>query len=58
MQRLALAPQAFADGRMFYAYQFRNLAIFGTALAASGALLVAHRTLGQTSSLWGLHWQH
>jgi O-antigen/teichoic acid export membrane protein len=41
MQGLALAPQAFADGRMFYSYQFRNLLIFGLALAGSGLLLVA-----------------
>lgn len=36
MMRLALAPQAYADGRMFYSYQFRNLLIFGLALLSSG----------------------
>jgi O-antigen/teichoic acid export membrane protein len=40
LHRLALAPNAFSDGRMFYSYQFRNLLIFGTALALGGLLLV------------------
>jgi len=39
MRRLSGAPQAFADARMFYSYQFRNVLIFGLALAASGLLL-------------------
>ncbi len=43
MQRLARAPEAFADGRMFYAYQARNLLILGLALAASGLLLILLR---------------
>ena len=33
-------PQAFADGRMFYSYEFRNLLIFGAALTLGGLLLV------------------
>ncbi|MBN1400461.1 MAG: oligosaccharide flippase family protein [Anaerolineae bacterium] len=52
IQRLALAPQAYADGRIFHAYQFRNLAIFGVALVLSGALLLLRRRLGR-SGLWG-----
>ncbi len=28
MESLALAPQAFADGRMFYSYEFRNLSLW------------------------------
>ena len=53
MQELALAPQAFADGRMFYSYQFRNLLIFGLALAGSGLLLVA-RTRFRRVAPWAL----
>jgi len=45
MHRLALAPDAFADGRMFYSYQFRNLLIFGMALTLSGLLLIFHSRL-------------
>lgn len=40
LQRLALATQGMSDGRMFYSYEFRNLLIFGLALATGGALLV------------------
>ncbi|MEA3407130.1 MAG: oligosaccharide flippase family protein [Chloroflexota bacterium] len=39
MHALSLAPRAFADGRMFYAYQFRNLALFGGALFLGGLIL-------------------
>ncbi len=45
MDRLSLAPQAFADGRMFYAYQFRNLALFATALFLGGLALVFRHKL-------------
>ncbi len=40
MLSLAKAPEAFADGRMFYSYEFRNLLIFGLFLASSGAVLL------------------
>ncbi|MHB0858015.1 MAG: oligosaccharide flippase family protein [Anaerolineae bacterium] len=43
LQRLALAPQAFVDGRMFFSYEFRNLFILGTTLLLGGALLAARR---------------
>lgn len=43
MESLALAPQAFADGRMFYSYEFRNLLIFGAALTLGGLLLTFRR---------------
>ena len=39
MLRLAKAPEAFADGRMFYSYEFRNALIFAVLLVASGAVL-------------------
>jgi len=39
LPHLALAPQAFSDGRMFYSYEFRNLLIFGLALFGGGAIL-------------------
>jgi O-antigen/teichoic acid export membrane protein len=46
MLSLAKAPEAFADGRMFYSYEFRNLLIFGLFTASSGAvLLLARRSL-------------
>lgn len=45
MHRLSLAPQAFADGRMFYAYQFRNVALFATALFLGGLALVFRHKL-------------
>jgi O-antigen/teichoic acid export membrane protein len=41
---LAKAPEAFANGRMFYSYQFRNLLIFGLFLASSGAMLLLARS--------------
>lgn len=43
MLHLALAPEAFADGGMFYSYQFRNLLILGAALFLGGLLLVLRR---------------
>lgn len=39
VQSLALASEAFADGRAFYSYQFRNLAIFFLALLGAGLTL-------------------
>ncbi|HNR95997.1 MAG TPA: oligosaccharide flippase family protein [Anaerolineae bacterium] len=39
VQSLALASEAFADGRAFYSYQFRNLAIFFVALVGAGLAL-------------------
>ncbi len=46
MLGLAKAPEAFANGRMFYSYELRNLLIFGLFLASSGAvLLLARRSL-------------
>ena len=43
MLGLAKAPEAFADGRMFLSYQFRNFLAFALALAASGAVFILHR---------------
>ncbi len=43
MLSLAKAPQVFADGRMFYSYQLRNLLILGLCLASSGAVLLLTR---------------
>ncbi|NDJ55061.1 MAG: YfhO family protein, partial [Chloroflexi bacterium] len=41
---LALAPTAFADGRMFYSYQAGNVLIFALmALLSGGTLLLAYR---------------
>ncbi len=51
MAHLALAPQAFADGRMFYSYEFRNLLIFGVALAL-GALLLVLRERWRRPAVW------
>ncbi|MFQ6058300.1 MAG: oligosaccharide flippase family protein [Anaerolineae bacterium] len=39
LQWLPRAQEAFGDGRLFYAYQFRNLFFFGLFLAASGAVI-------------------
>jgi O-antigen/teichoic acid export membrane protein len=44
MLSLAKAPEAFADGRMFYSYEFRNLLIFGLFAASSGAVLLLARS--------------
>jgi O-antigen/teichoic acid export membrane protein len=38
VESMALANQAFSDGRMFYNYQFFNLLIFGVMLLLSGAV--------------------
>ncbi|MGA9348482.1 MAG: oligosaccharide flippase family protein [Anaerolineae bacterium] len=43
MLSLAKAPEAFADGRMFYSYELRNLLIFGLFLASSGTVLLLAR---------------
>ncbi|MHB1295297.1 MAG: oligosaccharide flippase family protein [Anaerolineae bacterium] len=52
LQRLALATQAFADGRMFYSYEFRNLLILGAVLLLGGALLATRRRF-RRGALWG-----
>ncbi len=52
MYRLARAPEAFSDGRMFYSYQARNLLILGLALAAGGLLLVLRRRFSRRA-VWG-----
>ena len=39
LHALARAPEAFADGRMFYSYEFRNVLLFGAGLLAAGAIL-------------------
>ena len=44
MLSLAKAPEAFADGRMFYSYELRNLLIFGLFVASSGAVLLLTRS--------------
>ena len=44
MLSLAKAPEAFADGRMFYSYEFHNLLIFGLFCASSGAVLLLARS--------------
>jgi len=41
---LALASEAFADGRAFYSYQFRNLLIFFSALCGAGVTLFLSTT--------------
>ena len=43
VQRLALAPETFADGRMFASYQARNLLLFGICAVGAGAVLLAPR---------------
>ena len=58
MHSLALAPQAYADGRAFYSYEFRNLLILGVALLFSGLILVLRRRLAQGTApgkvaIWG-----
>ena len=51
---LALASEAFADGRAFYSYQFRNLAILSLALLGAGLtlLLSARRLRVARVPLW------
>ena len=54
MLSLAKAPEAFADGRMFYSYELRNLLIFGLFVASSGAvLLLARRSVRLPQALGG-----
>lgn len=48
---LALAPSAFADGRMFYSYEARNIAILAGALLLGGIVLTLRRHLRPT--VWG-----
>ena len=52
MHRLARAPEAFANGRMFYSYEFRNVLIFAVVLLASGIVLVL-RPKFKRAALWG-----
>nr|MBC7244858.1 oligosaccharide flippase family protein [Chloroflexota bacterium] len=44
MLSLAQAPEAFADGRAFYSYQFRNFLIFFLALSGAGLTLIVSAT--------------
>jgi len=39
VESMALANRAFADGRMFYSYQFPHILIFGVMLTLSGIIL-------------------
>jgi O-antigen/teichoic acid export membrane protein len=39
LPHLARAQEGFSDGRMFYSYQMRNLALFALACVAAGAVL-------------------
>ncbi|MBC7265173.1 MAG: oligosaccharide flippase family protein [Chloroflexi bacterium] len=41
MLSLAKAPEAFADGRAFFSYEFRNLTLFAIFLVGSGAVFLA-----------------
>lgn len=54
MLALAKAPEAFADGRAFYSYQFRNLLILFLALGGSGLAMMARaaRTRIAGVQLW------
>ncbi|MFH1927612.1 MAG: oligosaccharide flippase family protein [Chloroflexota bacterium] len=44
MLDLAKAPEAFADGRMFYVYQFKNLLVLAANLILAGIALLLSRT--------------
>jgi len=44
MLDLAKAPEAFADGRVFYAYQFRNLFLLAANLVLAGLALLLSQT--------------
>ena len=44
LRQNTMAQQAFADGRMFYCYQFRNLLIFGFFLGAAGLTILFSRS--------------
>jgi len=52
VQALARAPEVFANGRVFYSYQFRNVLIFGLALTTAG-LLLALRPRFRQPLVWG-----
>ena len=52
MHSLALAPTAYADGGMFYSYQYINLLIFGTATFLSG-LVLSLRPRFRRAAPWG-----
>ncbi len=52
LQELAKATEAFADGGMFYSYEFRNLLIFGGALLASGLVVLTYRRI-RRPVVWG-----
>ncbi len=43
LHSLALADTAFADARMFYSYQFRNVLLFGLFLTATGVIFRVSR---------------
>lgn len=45
MAHWALAPKAFADGRMFYSYEVRNVAILASALLLGGVILTLRQRL-------------
>ncbi|HHX43966.1 MAG TPA: oligosaccharide flippase family protein [Chloroflexi bacterium] len=51
LPHLARAEEAFADGRMFFSYQFRNLLILALALVMAGGVLLARRAI-QRRALW------
>ncbi len=59
MLRLTKAPEAFADGRMFFSYQFRNVAILSGLLVGSGLVLwLASREWGWRRGARGVRvWQ-
>ena len=48
--RLALAANAFADGRAFFSYEARNLLLFAACLGAAGAVLLASSVKRETSN--------
>ena len=52
--RLALAANAFADGRAFLSYEARNLLLFAACLGAAGAVLLASSVKRRTSGTEGL----
>ncbi len=52
LPRLAKAEEAFADGRMFYSYEFRNLLVLALALLLAGGVVLALRAV-RRRALWG-----
>ncbi len=56
LEALALATEAFADGRAFFSYELRNLLIFFVALAGAGLVLLlsVHRVRWRRWHLWKL----